>query len=88
MPITPCGKLQHLAGHRVLDAVDAGDAVAERDDAADLGDVDVDGVAADLVADDFGYLFGFDVHVCSWRLDVVRRAAASSSAAGVATLAS
>ncbi len=64
MPITPCGKLQHLAGHRVLDAVDAGDAVAERDDAADLGDVDVDRVAADLVANDLGYLFGFDVHVC------------------------
>ena len=29
---------------------------------ADFGDVDVDGEAADLVADDLGDLFGFDVH--------------------------
>ena len=29
---------------------------------ADFGDVDVDGVAADLVADDLGDLVGFDVH--------------------------
>ena len=55
-------ELEHLAGHRVLDAVHARDAVADRDDAADFGDVDVDGVAADLLADDLGYLFGFDVH--------------------------
>ena len=56
-------ELEHLAGHRVLDAVHARDAVADRDDAADFGDVDVDGVAADLLADDLGNLFGFDVHV-------------------------
>ena len=55
-------ELEHLAGHRVLDAVHARDAVADRDDAADFGDVDVDRVAADLLADDLGYLFGFDVH--------------------------
>ena len=30
---------------------------------ADFGDVDVDGVAADLLADDLGDLFGFDVHL-------------------------
>ena len=29
---------------------------------ADFGDVDVDGEAADLVADDLGNLFSFDVH--------------------------
>ena len=55
-------ELEHLAGHGVLDAVHARDAVADRDDAADFGHVDVDGVAADLFADDLGYLFGFDVH--------------------------
>ena len=55
-------KLEHLAGHGALDAVHAGDAVAERHDAADLGDVDLDGVAADLVADDLGNFFSFDVH--------------------------
>ena len=56
-------ELEHLAGHGVLDAVHARDAVADRDDAADFGDVDVDGEAADLLADDLGYLFGFDVHL-------------------------
>ena len=34
-------KLEHLAGHRALDAVHARDAVADRDDRADFGDVDV-----------------------------------------------
>jgi len=46
-----------------LDAVESRDAVANRNDAPHFGDVDVDGVAADLVADDLGNLFGFDVHV-------------------------
>ncbi len=55
-------ELEHLAGHRVFDAVHAGDAVADRHDRADLGHVDVDGIAADLVADDSGDFFGFDVH--------------------------
>ena len=55
-------ELEHLAGHRVLDAVHARDAVADRDDAADFGDVDVDREAADLLADDLGNLFSFDVH--------------------------
>ena len=55
-------KLEHLAGHRLLDAVHARDAVADRHDGADFGDVDVDGVAADLVADDLGDFFGLDVH--------------------------
>ena len=32
-------ELQHLAGHRALDAVHAGDSVADGDDAAHLGDV-------------------------------------------------
>ncbi len=55
-------KLEHLAGHGALDAVHARDAVAERHDAADFGDVDLDGVAADLLADDLGNFFSFDVH--------------------------
>jgi hypothetical protein len=33
------------------------------DDAADFRHIHVDGVAPDLLANDFGYLFGFDVHV-------------------------
>ena len=61
-------KLEHLPGHRLFHAVHAGDAVAHRHDRANLGHVDVDGVAADLVADDSGDFFGFDVHVfsCQW----------------------
>ena len=55
-------ELEHLAGHGVLEAVHARDAVADRDDAADFGDVDIDGVAADLLADDLGNLVSFDVH--------------------------
>ena len=55
-------ELEHLAGHGVVDAVHARDAVADRDDAADFGDVDVDRVAPDLLADDLGYFVGFDVH--------------------------
>ena len=47
-------ELEHLARHRVLDAVDARDAVADRDDGADFGHVHVDGEAADLFADDLG----------------------------------
>ena len=55
-------EFQHFPGHDVLDAVHARDPVTHRDDAADFGDVNVDGVGADLITDDFGYLFGFDVH--------------------------
>ena len=57
-------KLEHFAGHRVVDAVNARDAVTDRDDAAHLGNVDVDRVAANLLADDLGYLVGFYVHAC------------------------
>ena len=55
-------ELEHLAGHGVVHAVHARDAVADRDDAADLRHVHVDGVAPDLLADDLGYFFGFYVH--------------------------
>ena len=40
----------------------AGDAVADRHDAADLGHVNVNRVAANLFADDFGNLVCFYVH--------------------------
>ena len=63
MPKTPWGKLEHLPSHGLLDAVHAGDTVADRDDGAHFGNVDVDGIAANLVADDSGNLFGFDIHI-------------------------
>ena len=58
MPKTPCGNSSSSPAIALLEAVDARDAVADRDDGADFGDVDVDGVAADLLADDPGDLFG------------------------------
>ena len=58
----PVRELEHLAGHGALAAVHAGDAVAEGDDRAHFRDVDVDGEAANLVADDLGDFVGSDVH--------------------------
>src|SRR5262249_49692057 len=55
-------KRKHLPRHRVFDSVHPRDAVANRYDRADLSDVHVDSVAADLVSDDFGDFFSFDVH--------------------------
>ena len=52
-------ELEHLAGHRALAAVQPRDAVAERRHRAHFGDVDVDGEAADLLANDLGNLVCF-----------------------------
>ena len=67
MPKTPCGNSSISPAIVFCDAVHARDAVADRHDGADFGHVDVDGVAADLVADDLGDFFGFDVHALSSR---------------------
>jgi hypothetical protein len=70
-------ELEHLAGHGAFDAVNARDAVAEEMTGADFGDVDVHGVVADVVADDLGNLFSFDLHGrCSF---VLRNLGASGS---------
>ena len=62
-PITSCGQLEHLEGHAVLEAVDAGDAVADREDGADLGQVGLTGVEAlDAGLEDGGDLVGLDLH--------------------------
>jgi hypothetical protein len=58
----PVRELEHFAGHGALDTVDARDAVAERHDAANFGDVDFDGEAANLVADDLGDFVSFNFH--------------------------
>ena len=39
MPFTPAGELDHLAGLDIVEAVDAGDAVADGQHLADVGDV-------------------------------------------------
>ncbi len=62
MPKTPPRELDQFAGHAALDAVQARHAVADRDDGADFGDVHVDRVSADLLAEDAGDVFGSDVH--------------------------
>src|SRR3954469_8735898 len=58
-------ELEHLPGHRVLDAVNPRDAVADRHDGADFGDGDVNGIRPDLVADDLGDFFSLDIHLYS-----------------------
>jgi hypothetical protein len=55
-------ELEQLAGHRVVEAVDAGDAVADRQDAAGLLDRDLGLVALDLLLDDPADFVGSDLH--------------------------
>ena len=56
-------QLEHLEGHAVLEAVDAGDAVTDRQDGPDLGQVGLTGVEAlDAGLEDGGDLVGLDLH--------------------------
>ena len=71
------GELDHLAGLDVVEAVDAGDAVADRQHGADFGDLGVGAEVRDLVADDLGNFSGADVHfqpfiACARVLSLVR----------------
>ena len=61
-PVDAVREFEHLARHRIFDPVHARDAVADRHDGADFRDVDVHGVAADLIANNLGDFFRFDVH--------------------------
>jgi hypothetical protein len=61
------GELQHLSSHRTLDAMYAGDAIADRYHGAHFGHVDIDGVVANVVADDLGNFFGLNLHCCPHR---------------------
>src|SRR5713226_8869509 len=54
------GEREQLARHRVLEPVDARDAVADFDDAPDLLEVDLRLVARQLALDDFADLSGLD----------------------------
>ena len=73
MPNRLCGNSSISPAIARFDAVNARDAVADRDDRADFGDVDVDGVVADVVADDLGDFFGLDVHRSCLRLAAAGR---------------
>jgi hypothetical protein len=56
-------ELQHLAGHRAFDAVNAGNTVTKGNHTPDLGDVHLYCVAADLVANNLGDFFRSDIHI-------------------------
>ena len=72
-------ELEQLAGHAALEAVDAGDAVADGEHRADLGDVDVGAEALELLAKDPGDLVGANLHArpsCLFVVSWQRRAGA------------
>ncbi len=56
-------ELDHLAGLHIVEAVDAGDAVAHRQNLADLGDLRLLAEILDLILQDRADLCGPDVHV-------------------------
>src|SRR3990172_9039031 len=59
------GEIEKLSRHRLLQAVDAGDAVSDGQDDAGLGHVEAGFVALDLASEDLRDFFGADVHdVC------------------------
>ena len=60
------GKVEELAGHGVLQAVNARHTVADRDDRPDLADRDAAVVVLNLLADDFGYFVSSNLchHSC------------------------
>ena len=59
-PVDPAGELEQLAGQRLLEAVDARDAVTDLDDASRLLEVDLGLVALQLAFDDLADLFRLD----------------------------
>ena len=56
------GELDHLAGLDIVEAIDAGDAVADRQHLADLGDFRLLAEILDLLFQDRGDLSGADIH--------------------------
>ena len=56
-------ELEQLPGHRVVEAVDAGDAVADREDGAGLHHLDVPIELLDLLFDDVADLFRSKLHL-------------------------
>ena len=55
-------ELDHLAGLHLVEAVDAGDAVTDRQHLADFGDLGLLAEVLDLLFQDRGDLSGADVH--------------------------
>ena len=61
MPKILCGKREHLAGHDLVQAVNARDAVADADDRANFIDRDGLFVVLDLLAQNFADFVCFDI---------------------------
>src|SRR5262249_36896547 len=59
-PVDRTGELAQLPGHRLLQAVDPGDAAPDLDDPPDLGEVGLGLEALDLAADDLADFSGLD----------------------------
>ncbi len=68
------GEFDHLTGLDVVQPVDAGDAVAHRQHAADFRDLRIGVEIRDLVADDAGNFSGADIHVQPF-VDLIKQAA-------------
>ena len=62
MPLHAALELDHLAGLDVVEAVDAGDAVADRQHLADFGDLGLLAEILDLLLEDCGDFRGADIH--------------------------
>ena len=61
------GKLHHLAGLDIVEAIDAGDAVADAEHFADFADLGLGAEALNLALEDGGNFSGLDVHVSSFQ---------------------
>ena len=61
-PRVPSSKVDQLAGLDLVEAVDAGDAVADREDATDLGHLGLGAEIRDLLLEDGGDFGRTDVH--------------------------
>src|SRR5262249_9722973 len=57
------GKLDHLAGLAIIETIDAGDAVADRQNLADFADLRVGTEILDFALQDRGNFSGLDIHV-------------------------
>ena len=62
MPEDAVGKFKEFAGHGLFHAVDAGDAVTDREHGTSLRDLDLFVVVLDLLPDDLTDLFSSDLH--------------------------
>ena len=58
----PLGKLDHLAGLDIVETVDAGDAVTDRQHLPDLGDFRLLAEILDLLLENCGDFSGADIH--------------------------